>query len=200
MQRTTIFSIPDVGNIPATPAEKMWRSVPSAEKSHSLSQSTSSHADLSQRLQRGWRIENNPDRVANADTFAGTAMGGANVVDFCKQLANTISVHRATTIVLLLAFMATGSGLMGELHRREHAADQSVLRSAKAAWQAPGEPGHDERNCAVCLTLHMPFMASGYVPLLICLGLWVEFLTSLRPRLNPQRVHRSIDCRGPPSA
>jgi hypothetical protein len=107
-------------------------------------------------------------------------------------------VRRFTGLIVVLALAAAGSGAMEQLHRMEHGLARHASRGLGASWLAAGDAGHDERNCAVCLTLHMPLLSAGYVPLLICLGLWVQFLTLLRPRLTPQRAWRSIDCRGPP--
>jgi hypothetical protein len=107
-------------------------------------------------------------------------------------------VRRVPGIILVFALMAVSSGLIEHIHRLEHSASRSESLSSSAGWQAPGQPGHDEQNCDICLTLHMPLLSAGYIPILICLGVWVAFLSSLRPRLIPQRVQRSIDCRGPP--
>ena len=120
-----------------------------------------------------------------------------NFVDFHRRPANTEIVRRLSAIVLLLAFASTGSGLTGHLHLREHLRPGASLH-AGAAWTSDATPGHDEGNCAVCMTLHMPALAAGYVPVLVFLGLWVAFLTSVAPRMTPQRSWSSIDCRGPP--
>ena len=42
-------------------------------------------------------------------------------------------------------------------------------------------------------------LAAGWVPVLVCLGLFAAFLTVLSPRLTPQRVPPRTDCRGPPA-
>ena len=62
-----------------------------------------------------------------------------------------------------------------------------------AQQQQPPSPTPDGRLDAVERRLSV-----GWVPLLICLGLFVAFLTLLTPQLASQRVAIRIDCRGPP--
>ena len=104
-------------------------------------------------------------------------------------------LRRLTGIILIVIFAAIGSGLIQFLHLQEHAA--ASVASASPILQ-PWQAGHDEENCLSCLTLHMQFSAGNAMPLLICLGLAMAFLTMLAPRLTPQAIPARIDCRGPP--
>ena len=58
--------------------------------------------------------------------------------------------------------------------------------------------GHDEDHCSVHATLTAPTISSGFVPVLVSLGLFVAFLTELPRELVSQRPYLRLDCRGPP--
>jgi hypothetical protein len=112
-------------------------------------------------------------------------------------------VRRVTAVVLLAALAATASGLLRYLHLQEHLAEArqdapSLNQSAVSAHHDHDE--HDENNCSVCMTLNMPVMATGWAPLLICLGLIAAFLSLLSTPLLQQSIPLRIDCRGPPVA
>jgi hypothetical protein len=125
-------------------------------------------------------------------------------------------LHRLAPILLAISFTLLGSGTLEHVHNLDHAA-----RDAAAANEGPegpghacdaahghahdadgnhhpGVPGHDESNCDIHAQLQAPLLAARWVPLLVCLGLFVAFLTLLSPRLTPQRVPLRTDCRGPP--
>jgi hypothetical protein len=98
---------------------------------------------------------------------------------------------------LLAVFATTGSGLLKYLHLREDAAAISPL------LPGPGislpHQDHDENNCPICVTLHMQIAVAGYVPLLICLGLLLAFLSLITPPLFARPVPVWIESRGPPA-
>lgn len=106
-------------------------------------------------------------------------------------------MRRLPAILLLVAFAALGSGLLEHLHQRTH-----VLQHAAAANRAgtgAGEQGRgDHDDCVVCANLHVARISTGWVPILVCLGVFVAFLTQLAPQWASQRVALRIDCRGPP--
>jgi hypothetical protein len=133
--------------------------------------------------------------------WGSTAGGGsADVdrrVDFRNLVADTSVVQRIIAIALLAVFSATGSGWLNYLHLQEHIAPHHLSYAAPNISTPTGE-GHDESNCPTCLTLHMPFAASGYVPLLICLGLLIAFLSLLAPRPVARHIPVWIQSRGPP--
>lgn len=106
------------------------------------------------------------------------------------------AVQRAVGMILLVVFAATGSGLLKYLHLREDtaAATQPLARSSVSL---PHED-HDENNCPICMTLHMQIAVTGYVPLLICLGLLLAFLSLITPPPFTRRVPVWIESRGPP--
>jgi hypothetical protein len=45
-----------------------------------------------------------------------------------------------------------------------------------------------------------PMLDTGVTPVLVCLGLFVAFLTMLSSQPATQRVITRLDCRGPPAA
>jgi hypothetical protein len=57
---------------------------------------------------------------------------------------------------------------------------------------------HDESNCAIHAQLHLQFLAAGFTPILICLGLFLAFLSLLDSPLLGRLLPARIDCRGPP--
>jgi hypothetical protein len=102
-------------------------------------------------------------------------------------------VRRWPAIVLLVGFLALGIGLLENLHLRTH-----LLESAATRLDRNSSNHHAADDCDLCLTLHLPVLSAGWVPLLVCLGLFVAFLTLLSQRVAPQRVALRIACRGPP--
>jgi hypothetical protein len=108
-------------------------------------------------------------------------------------------VNRVASYLLLCVFLALGTGAAEYVHNLQHAAEDAKEDAIAAASGHPSqEHHHDESNCAVHAQLHMPFVAVGWVPILLTLGLLLALLslsiTPLIPRMLPVRV----DCRGPP--
>ena len=102
-------------------------------------------------------------------------------------------------LVLLLCFAAIGTGTLEYLHNLQHAAEDARADAlAQAAGQPIDEHHHDEFNCSVHAQLHLPFVSAGWVPLLVCLGLFVAFVTLLNTPLIPRLTPARIGCRGPP--
>ena len=127
-------------------------------------------------------------------------------------------MHRSATILLALSFALLGSGAAEHVHNLDHAARDAALalhershHACEGAHKHAGHdddhdhhhpapaPGHDASNCDIHAQLQAPAIAAGSVPVLVCLGLFVSFLTLLSPRLTPQRVPPRTDCRGPPA-
>jgi hypothetical protein len=109
-------------------------------------------------------------------------------------------MQRFAAIILLLCYAALGSGAAEYLHNAEHAIeDAALIRAAKdSGTPLDHVPLHDESNCPIHAQLHICCMAVGWMPLLICLGLFVAFLTLLASPLPAQRVALAVSCRGPP--
>jgi hypothetical protein len=108
-------------------------------------------------------------------------------------------VQRITGALLLAIFAVTQSGWAGYLHMQEHAGSRQAVDS-RTTITVPGPVDHhDERTCAVCMTLHMPLATTGCVLLLICLGLLLAFLTLLTPRPMARQAFGWIESRGPPA-
>jgi len=101
----------------------------------------------------------------------------------------------------LLAFVALGSAGLEYLHNPDHQREDAreAAQATKGGLPPKPQPMHDESNCAVHAQLHMPFLAMGWVPLLVCLGLLLAFLTLLAPPLVSIRPLLQLDCRGPPA-
>jgi hypothetical protein len=102
-------------------------------------------------------------------------------------------VHRLAAVILIAGFFALGSGALEQLHLRQH-----LLEHANAKATGTSDSNRSENDCEFCVQLHAPALSSGWVPLLVCLGLLVAFLTLLAPAMAPQRVALRTDCRGPP--
>lgn len=109
-------------------------------------------------------------------------------------------MRRATGILLLISLFGATSGLLRYIHLQEHVHGAVVSADNRVSLRTPGEAGHDEESCLICVTLHMPMAGSGYTPLLVFLGLFIAFLTLLTHTLAPQRVCRATYSRGPPRA
>lgn len=109
-------------------------------------------------------------------------------------------MKRVAAIVLLLTFLGLGSGALNYLHELQHAREDAI---ADARAKAEGHPivphHHDETNCQTCAQLHMQFVSISWVPTLICLGLFVAFLTQVDAPLISRLMPARIDCRGPPA-
>ena len=106
-------------------------------------------------------------------------------------------MHRIAAISLVLCFAAIGSGTMEHWHNAQHAAEDA--KASAASHSDSDRPFHDDFNCAFHTQLHLPAMPAAWVPLLICLGLFVAFISLLLPPLVPQRSAAPISCRGPPA-
>ena len=110
-------------------------------------------------------------------------------------------MHRWASILLLLCFLGLGTGVLEYFHNLDHALeDAQVDAAAKAAGLPVNQHHHDDSNCETHAQLHLPYIAAGWVPILVCLGLWVSFLTLLDTSLIASLIPARIDCRGPPVA
>jgi hypothetical protein len=104
-------------------------------------------------------------------------------------------LRRFASILLLLGFVTLATGLLENLHLQSHLKEHQRV---KLAQDDSSHPDPSDSDCQLCLQLHLPTISAGWLPLLICLGLFVAFLTLLDPHLTPQRAAARIDCRGPP--
>ena len=111
-------------------------------------------------------------------------------------------MRRITAILMVLCYVALGSGAMERLHNAQHATEDAKIAAPSEAGPHSGDhhpsPIHDESNCPVHAQLHLAGLAVAWVPFLICLGLFVAFLTLLPPRPAARQVVFAIACRGPP--
>lgn len=133
-------------------------------------------------------------------------------------------MNRIAAILLCCCFAALSTGAAEWFHNLEHAREDAQRREAEAGAasagsshagchhhhhaddthapagdDAPVPVHHDENNCDVHARLHMPLMTAGYVPVLVCLGLFVAFLTQLAPTPTSANTPLRIACRGPPA-
>jgi hypothetical protein len=110
-------------------------------------------------------------------------------------------VRRLTAISLLLCFIALGTGSISYVHDLQHAHDDAAIaeRAKTDGQPAPPAPRHDASNCAIHAVLQSPLMNVAWVPLLVCVGLWVLFLSELPVLVIAHRFALQLDCRGPPA-
>jgi hypothetical protein len=108
-------------------------------------------------------------------------------------------VNRVASILLLVGFLGLGTGALDYLHDLQHAREDAAADAKAVAQGRPIVPHHhDESNCETCAQMHMQFVFIRWVPTLICLGLFVAFLTLLDTPLISRPTPVRIDCRGPP--
>jgi hypothetical protein len=109
-------------------------------------------------------------------------------------------MQRAAAILMILCYAALGSGAAEYLHNAEHAAEDAAaaVLARDAGMPLDHAPIHDESNCPIHAQLHMAGLAVSWTPLLVCLGIFIAFLTLLASRLPGERVAFAISCRGPP--
>jgi hypothetical protein len=109
-------------------------------------------------------------------------------------------VCRVAALVLIVCYAALGSGAVERWHNARHAADDARLVQAAQQAGVPLDhlPFHNDYNCSFHWQLHLSGMAVGWVPLLICLGLFLAFLTMLPVQLPAYQRLLVIPCRGPP--
>ena len=117
-------------------------------------------------------------------------------------------MRRAVAILLSIAFLALGTGALEYLHNLDHKHEDAQRAAAAAATslshsESPAHhdhaPLHDDTNCETHAQLHMPTISAGWVPLLVCLGLFVAFLTQLADWPTLPKLLSRLDCRGPPA-
>src|SRR6476661_2347519 len=100
-------------------------------------------------------------------------------------------VKRGIPVLLILCFGALGSGLLRYAHDAVHALQDGretapVFSSnrtdaTRAPAPTPAPRHHDETNCDLHARLSAPLMSASVVPVLVCLGLFVAFLSLLPP-------------------
>ena len=115
-------------------------------------------------------------------------------------LVDHVLVRRIAALLLVACYLCLGSGALEYWHNAEHAAEDAKMAALASEAGAPLHqlPLHTDFNCPEHARLHLPLISAGWVPILVCIGLFAAFLTTLRPRLIAQRVIERIDCRGPP--
>ena len=122
-------------------------------------------------------------------------------------------MRRLAAILLIVSFLALGAGALEHAHNLQHIHDDSLANlhsrihdehdgahHADGAVPVPHKHGGDSpAECFLHALLHTPMLSTGYVPLLVCLGLFIAFLTLLTERPAAARLLARIDCRGPPA-
>ena len=87
---------------------------------------------------------------------------------------------------------------MEHLHALDHQREDPAL--ARQTGVPADQPTHNDSNCRIHAQLHMPMVSFGWVPMLVCLGLFVAFLTLTALPLVSQRTPTAFNCRGPPAS
>jgi hypothetical protein len=121
-------------------------------------------------------------------------------------------MRRIVSLILAAGFFALGTGGLEYVHNLAHAREDaaaaaivlgrnSLGSTSDSSDDSSGHPGplHTDANCVIHAMLHAPLLTGGWVPLLVCLGLFVAFLTQLTPPVPSRRPLVRIDCRGPPA-
>ncbi len=108
-------------------------------------------------------------------------------------------MNRVASYLLLFCFVCLGTGVANYVHDLQHEAEDAREDAADKAAGVPVESHHhDESNCQIHAQLHMPYVATGWVPVLVSLGLWVAFLTLPTRPVHSFKPAVRVDCRGPP--
>ena len=112
-----------------------------------------------------------------------------------------ITVHRVAAAILVLCYLALGSGAVERWHNAQHAVEDTAIISAahKAGIPSPALPTHDDGNCPIHAQIHLSTMVIGSVQLLILLGVFVAFLTLLPVKVAGVARLFALACRGPPA-
>lgn len=116
-----------------------------------------------------------------------------------RRFGQSPALNRVASIALLISFLGLGSGALNYVHQLEHAREDAAIDAVLRTAGLPVQPHHhDDSDCQLCAQLHMQFVFIHWVPFLVCLGLFVAFLTLLDRPLIPRPLPVRIDCRGPP--
>ena len=110
-------------------------------------------------------------------------------------------MNRLAASILVLCYLALGSGAVERWHNARHAVEDAAVISAaqKAGLPAPALPTHDDNNCLIHAQIHLSTMVVGWVQILILLGVFVAFLTLLPMKVAGVERLFALACRGPPA-
>lgn len=106
-------------------------------------------------------------------------------------------MRRVAAILLIMAFLALGAGAVQYAHNVQHLLEPVALHDHSGSSE-PAEEDHPV-GCFLHSVLQAPILSAGWVPLLVCLGLFIAFLTLLSERPVAERLFERLDCRGPPA-
>jgi hypothetical protein len=103
-------------------------------------------------------------------------------------------MRRCVTYLLVACFVLMGTGSLQAMHRWQHAHEDSV--GDRQGGQHQRLP--DESNCPVCVQLHQPLHSAVVAPVVVVLGLTLDFscIAPLGRVIGPAVLR--VDCRGPP--
>ena len=110
-------------------------------------------------------------------------------------------MNRLAASILVLCYLALGSGAVERWHNARHAVEDAAAISAakQAGLPTPAIPTHDDSNCLIHAQIHLSTMVIGWVQLLILLGVFVAFLTLLPVTVASRERRFTLSCRGPPT-
>ncbi len=110
-------------------------------------------------------------------------------------------MNRLAASILVLCYLALGSGAVERWHNARHAAEDAAIVAAaqKAGLPAPVLPTHNDNNCETHAQIHLSTMVIGWVQFLILVGLFVAFLTLLPVTPAGVKPLFALTCRGPPA-
>ena len=103
-------------------------------------------------------------------------------------------------LLLLLTFIAFGTGFLGYVHELQHDREDAATALAAHAMGRPvnSHPEHDDNNCPTHAQLYMLLILTGWALLLVCIGRSPRPVTVLPVIVNSFRIFWRIACRGPP--
>ncbi len=109
-------------------------------------------------------------------------------------------MRRSASVILLLTFLALGSGLTQRLHEWQHAQqDAAAARSSFPGKPPQHHPIHDDLNCHIHAQLHMPIQVVAWLPPTIQIETIAIATVSPDQAAVPQNGPERTDCRGPPA-
>ena len=104
---------------------------------------------------------------------------------------------------MIICFLALGTGAARYAHALEHARQDAAAADAHEAGEdhhhSPTTPRHDETTCEFHARLSAPMISGGMIALLVCMGVFVAFVSLISQPLQSQRLVVPFDSRGPPA-
>lgn len=108
-------------------------------------------------------------------------------------------MRRLASIILVLTFLAMGSGITQYAHEWQHA-QQDAATGGVPCKPLQQHPIHNDLNCEIHAQLHMPITVVAWLPPAIEIGILAIAAFAPDRAVISQNDPDRIDCRGPPVA